>query len=172
MRADREAIALLDRLGLDQPPIPVEDIAAKLGAILMRDDFSDDDVSGLLIREGDEQVIGVNKRHSRARQRFTIAHEIGHLLLHAGKPVILDRARVNFRDAVSSMATDYDEIQANAFAAELLMPRDMVMAESRRLASEHAAEDEDALLQILADRFEVSAEAMNFRLINLGIIWR
>jgi len=172
MRADREAIALLDRLGLDQPPIPVEDIAAKLGAIVMRDDFSDDDVSGLLIRESDEQVIGVNKTHSSTRQRFTIAHEIGHLLLHAGKPVILDRARVNFRDAVSGMATDNDEIQANAFAAELLMPRDMVMAESRRLALEHPVEDEDALLQILADRFEVSAEAMNFRLINLGIIWR
>lgn len=171
-RADREAIALIRRLGLDEPPISVNFAAERLGATVVREDFSNDDVSGVLIRDDGDTVIGVNKHHARTRQRFTIAHELGHLLLHAGKPVILDKARVNFRDATSAMASDRDEIQANAFAAELLMPRELVVQHARIIADQYPDAHEDVLVGKLAELFDVSTDAMNFRLINLGIIWR
>ena len=61
------------------------------------------------------------------RQRFTIAHELGHRALHPGRELILDvPVRVNLRDKTSSMASDIEEIEANAFAATLLMPEQMI----------------------------------------------
>ncbi|USK87293.1 ImmA/IrrE family metallo-endopeptidase [Peribacillus asahii] len=53
--------------------------------------------------------ISVNKNHSRQRQRFTIAHELGHFLLHKGTAIHVDRNfRVNFRNGASSQATDLE----------------------------------------------------------------
>jgi Zn-dependent peptidase ImmA (M78 family) len=73
---------------------------------------------------------------------------------------------VNFRDHVSSLATDREEIEANRFAAALLMPdhmvRSWVMHESFQTAQE--------LVERLAKSFKVSKAAVNFRLVNLGLI--
>jgi Zn-dependent peptidase ImmA (M78 family) len=64
-------------------------------------------------------------------QRFTIAHELGHLLLHDGIEVRVDKHfRVNLRSSESSKAEDVEEI---AFAAELLMPRDFLLRDARKL---------------------------------------
>jgi len=125
------------------------------------------DMSGMLVREQERVVIGVNKDHSPARQRFTIAHELGHLHLHKGRSTIIDSdVRVNFRDKVSSLATDREEIEANRFAAALLMPdhmvRSWVVSESFQTALE--------LVEGLANSFGVSKVAVNFRLVNLGLI--
>lgn len=169
-RADRAAAALLNELDITVPPIPVEDVARHIGAEVVEEDFADDeDISGLAIRDGERRIIGVNKQHAPARKRFTIAHEIGHLLLHTGRPVIMDRTFVSYRDRVSGLATDTDEMQANAFAAELLMPRAMVLDEVRRLTYESGRSDAD-LTKALAKRFKVSEDAMRYRLTNLGVI--
>ncbi|WP_301176672.1 ImmA/IrrE family metallo-endopeptidase [Actinomadura geliboluensis] len=45
-----------------------------------------DDVSGMLVREPTRTVIGINQGHAATRQRFPVAHEIGHLQLHKGSP--------------------------------------------------------------------------------------
>ncbi len=114
-------------------------------------------------------VIGVNSAHSLTRRRFTVAHELGHLRLHPGRPLILDApARVNFRDHIASLATDREEIEANAFAAALLMPERLVLEAVGRLltAGQHTPEK---LAQLLAEEFQVSEAAMSYRLINLGI---
>jgi Zn-dependent peptidase ImmA (M78 family) len=56
-------------------------------------------VSGILFRDGEHHVIGVNSAHPLARQRFTIAHELGHRALHPGRELILDvPVRVNLMD--------------------------------------------------------------------------
>ncbi|MGW1786468.1 ImmA/IrrE family metallo-endopeptidase [Streptomyces sp. NPDC002143] len=69
----------------------------------------------------------VNQTHSHERRRFTVAHELAHLRLHRGRPLILDTdTRVNYRNTVSSMATDREEIEANRFAAALLAPETLV----------------------------------------------
>ncbi len=64
---------------------------------------------------------------STVRQRFTIAHELGHFFLHrASSTVFVDAAPIFFRDESSSNGSQREEIEANAFAAELLMPEDAI----------------------------------------------
>src|SRR5690606_34680315 len=101
---------------------PVVDIAAAENVLVVQEPFRDDEVSGVLLREPNRTTIIVNARNAPARQRFTIAHEIGHYKLHRGAVYLDGRTRVNLRDGLSSTATDREEIEANAFAAALLMP--------------------------------------------------
>jgi Zn-dependent peptidase ImmA (M78 family) len=166
-RPEVEAQRLLADLGLDRPPIDASHVTAGLGLRVIEERM-DRSISGLLYRDDDAVIIGVNANHPPRRQRFTVAHEVGHYLLHKGRPVVVDHVRMNFRDANSSTATDIEEIQANAFAAELLMPRGAVLAETKRLS---AVEDatEAGVLRDLADAFDVSEQAMEYRLINLGL---
>lgn len=126
-----------------------------------------EDVSGVLFSDGARAVIGVNWSHHPNRQRFTIAHELGHHLLHKGGTFIDRGIAVRFRDERSGSGTDEEEKQANAFAAALLMPADWI----RRDFDEHPfnVEDEDALKQF-ADRYRVSPLAMSIRLQNLELI--
>jgi Zn-dependent peptidase ImmA (M78 family) len=161
-----EAAALIARLKITTPPIPVHELAALLGAQIVEERL-DKDMSGLLFRQPGRIVIGLNETHPPVRQRFTIAHELGHLVLHPGTNVFLDR-RVNFRDQTSSLAVDRDEIQANSFAAELLMPAEMVLAECQR-ASNLGTLMTSGFVADLATIFDVSSEAMGHRLTNLGI---
>ena len=151
--------------------MPVEDLARQLGAKLSRDPF-DGETSGMLYRAGGDIVIGINGRQSKQRQRFTIAHELGHLLLHRGRPMIIDKhVRINWRDETSSLATDQEEIQANWFAAELLMPRAAVQSELEQLVPQYGTRDVRKLVRVMATRFDVSEQAMSIRLSNLGIAW-
>lgn len=78
----KEANKLLNRLGIEAIPTPVEKIAGLLGAKIVRQS-SDDDLSGMIYLNSTGIVIGVNESHHENRQRFTIAHELGHLVMHA-----------------------------------------------------------------------------------------
>ena len=69
--------------------------------------------------------------------------------------------RINRRDEVSSQATDVEEIEANRFAAELLMPYDMIIDDLTRSALD--IEDEAALKE-LSERYRVSLQALTLRL--------
>ncbi|WP_246763637.1 ImmA/IrrE family metallo-endopeptidase [Rhizobium sp. 007] len=105
-------------------------------------------------------IIGVNSEQSKQRQRFTIAHEFGHYLLHEGLGAHVDREyRINFRDATSSQASSVLEIEANFFAANLLMPEDFLEADDAELAI-----DDDVQVAKLASRYGVSRHAMSLRL--------
>ena len=117
---------------MGEVPTPIEAVAAKRGAQVVRERL-DRDVSGLLFRDDESVMIGVNDLHAPRRQRFTIAHEVGHLEMHKGRPLVLDHVRINMRDATSSTATDVEEIEANQFAAAILMPSDLVIREAKRL---------------------------------------
>ncbi|WP_406442505.1 ImmA/IrrE family metallo-endopeptidase [Streptomyces sp. NBC_00631] len=165
-RADAAAKALLEKFSLDKPPIDPYGLAKQLGATVVPQNLASD-VSGMLLRNDGQQVIGINQTHTKNRRKFTVAHELGHLLLHRGRPLILDSdLRINYRDSVSSMATDREEIEANRFAAALLAPEAMVRASAARVSAPSA----DDLVDALAREFEISAQAMSFRLMNLGII--
>jgi Zn-dependent peptidase ImmA (M78 family) len=164
--AERQARAVLAETHSDTLPIPVHAIAEKLGAKIQFEPMPDE-ISGLLYRDEDETpIVGVNSSHSNTRQRFTIAHEIGHLRLHASETFIDGIIK---RDQRSERAVDPKEIQANGFAAELLMPAHMVLAEVRRLIDEKGPQEARTLAPKLAARFDVSPSAMEFRLANLGL---
>lgn len=167
-RMEQQARKLLAKYSITRAPIPVEQIAVAEGAQVVRSPSSGQE-SGFLLRDGHRTLIGLNSRDTDRRQRFTIAHELGHLQLHEGRPLIVDHSvRVNRRNDISSAATDREEIEANAFAAALLMPQALVMeAVHRHLDRGIVTQDE--LTQQLANEFEVSTQAMSWRLINLNI---
>lgn len=166
-----QAERLLSDCGVTAPPVPVERIAKALGVRVHRVPF-EDDLSGLIFIDGQRPVIGVNSRHHPNRRRFTVAHELGHFVLHkevlAGQ-VHVDRGfRVLMRDANSASGMDGREIEANQFAAELLMPKSFVLAEVRRRRV--AFLDENAPLSAIAKKFQVSEQALQFRMLNLDLV--
>jgi Zn-dependent peptidase ImmA (M78 family) len=167
--AERNAHELLTELGITTIPISVEAVAAGVGARIIEQTM-DAEISGLAYRQADTARIGVNASHHERRRRFTIAHEIGHLRLHPGRPLTVDSSiRVNFRDTVSSQATDNEEIEANAFAAALLMPASVLQKRVAELGDAGRRSRENLIRSLAAD-FDVSTEAMGYRLMNLGII--
>jgi Zn-dependent peptidase ImmA (M78 family) len=166
--AEERAMQVLAEANTGEPPVPVEKLAESLGAQITYTEF-DSDVSGVLYRDNDRVLIGVNSTHAPTRQRFTIAHEIGHLLMHKGRPVVVDRlvrVNVNLRDGTSSK----EEIDANAFAAELLMPRKLIASEIDRFLKRTRRVVPQELVDELSATFRVSPEAMSYRLENLGIL--
>ena len=173
-KAEDRAAAVLRKYEIEHPPIPVEDIADWEGALIVRNNF-DGTESGFTLRDGNRIIIGVNTRTSRKRQRFTIAHEIGHVVLHQS-PLIVDHSvRMDWRDDVSSLGTEKQEIEANAFGAALLMPQEMVLASAKQYSlrapgSLAGTTWREQLISELAREFDVSTDAMGFRLINLGVL--
>src|SRR5437764_12493286 len=78
----RETVArLLQESQVKTPPVPVERLAKKEGILLCPLPGSDE-ISGALIRKQGRAIIAVNPAHHENRQRFTIAHELGHYFLH------------------------------------------------------------------------------------------
>src|ERR1019366_10729663 len=159
---EEEARKLLQSNGISRPPVPVENLARAL-EIDVRYSPGKQDVSGALIRDGSSVVIAVNSAQHENRQRFTIAHEIGHFLLHKGTEVHFDDDfQVNYRNAVSSEATNVDEIEANRFAAALLMPEEFLRRDLLRLKPNDKTIDN--AIHSLAVRYKVSTRAMELRL--------
>lgn len=167
-RVADKAYALLKMQGITAPPINPVNIAKNLGISVEKAPFSDD-LSGVLMRERGHAIIALNKAHPRLRQRFTVAHELGHFALNHQGDMFVDHKVLNKRDGRSKIAIDPQEIEANAFAAALLMPESMVLDAVIAIAGNDTPERND-LIKSLAKTFEVSAQAMEFRLVNLGLI--
>lgn len=174
-RAWKKAQEVLGEEHVRSPRVPIERIARKYARLIEAE--MDQDISGMLVPpenpiEGHRWTIVVNKTHPRTRKRFTIAHELGHLLLHDFKAPHADRGyKIRFRNQRSSDGSVVEEIEANQFAAELLMPRAMVLERLSKMGLEYAPVDEDdassSAISELADQFEVSKAALSIRLSNL-----
>jgi Zn-dependent peptidase ImmA (M78 family) len=166
----KAASDLLARCSITAPPVDVEVIADHLQVKLLHE-LGPSDVSGFLTVKGGRAAIGVNSEHSETRQRFTIAHELGHLVLHreAFEKPHVDKFETIFRDSQSSSGEDRLEVEANLFAAELLMP-ETLLSESVRRQSRPFDIVEDADLKTLAAEYGVSPQALLIRLGSLKLI--
>lgn len=171
-RAIREAERVLQQNNVKSAPVKVERIASQFAHVVKQS--LDSDISGMLVplpQPVDERkwAIVVNKAHSEVRQRFTIAHELGHLLLHGYKSAHADRAfKVRLRDSQSSEGSVLEEIEANRFAAELLMPASLLRGKLANHPFEYApAESSDRHVTSLAKEFNVSTQALQIRLSTL-----
>jgi Zn-dependent peptidase ImmA (M78 family) len=166
--ARKKARELLAEAKVKLPPVPVEQLAIFKGADVHYEPFSGE-LSGMVHRQSSgKHLIGVNALHSATRQRFTIAHELGHLILHQNEQFHVDEnSPIGFRTPLSSQATDSDEIEANQFAAELLMPVYLLNAEIAKIPANTGTED---AVEMLAKVFGVSEQAMTFRLSGLGVL--
>lgn len=156
---------LLEQNGVRRPPVPVDKIAKKLRVLLCTMP-ADDEISGAIIRKSGRIIIAVNPAHHIHRQRFTIAHELGHFFFHEGMEQHVDENfRVAWRNADSSRAVNWLEIEANRFAAELLMPTRFLERDLNSLDK-----IDKRTVALLAQKYVVSAEAMKIRLSQLGIL--
>jgi len=140
-------------------PVPVNPfvIAERLG-IKAYSASLDQNVSGMLIKKpGEDPEIYVHASDSPNRQRFTCAHELGHYVKRSATGDV-EWEYVEHRDLLTSQGTNPEEIYANQFAASLLMPREKIEELHKTLGA-----------VALAYEFGVSADAMHFRLVNLGL---
>ena len=134
-------------------PVPVLDIAHEMGIKVYKSKGWPDYISGLIRMDPERggssgYALYTNAKHPKTRRRFTIAHELGHYVLH--------------RDEIGEGITDDAlyrsrlggplERQANRFAANLLMPRDLIV--------EAINQGVDSV-EKLAEKFEVSRSAMS-----------
>lgn len=162
--ARQEAAKIIDDLGISSAPVRIEKILKSKNIILQYAPLGPE-LSGMAYIKDGIGIIGVNALHHPNRQRFSIAHELGHHILHSSTlraGVHVDKEfRVLLRDTVTSLGIDPLEIEANAFASEILMPQ-RFLADALSVAGLDI-EDEEGV-NALAKKFRVSASAIRVRL--------
>lgn len=133
----------------------IKELISSFEDIEIKYDAMDIAKSGSLSCIDGKWIMCINSSHNPKRQRFTMAHELGHYILHKGK-------NIEFVDTTFFRSDEMDSIEynANEFASRLLMPEDKL----RKLI------DEDRIKNIgeLASIFDVSSAAMKYRVISLG----
>jgi len=140
---------LLKQLGIKTPPVALAPIIrflkTKYPNLCVDSLDLDEGLSGVQVTTSEEYSILYNKDHHIHRKRFTISHEVGHFLLN----------HTNYQTGDFDLISKDDrEIEANQFAAELLMPLDLL---KKTVDFNSKAKD-------LALKFWVSEDAMNWRL--------
>lgn len=116
-------------------------------------------VEGVCTQVDDKPMLWVNAHDYVPRSRFTLAHEFGHLRCGHDASLIIERFTT-----MLGRETSNTEVQANAFAAELLVPKEAVVQflDGRKPTLERAVE--------LAVLYRVSAHVAAFRFTSLGLI--
>ena len=165
MSSATDAKNLLARLGITDVPTPLEKIASSLGLTIVKDKSFEDSISGVFVPE--KMAIIVNASHPEVRQRFTIAHEIGHFILHYDPnnlDLFVDKSLAFYRNRKTSEGLDDNEKAANKFAAELLMPEEILR---KRVDTYGVDLFDDFAVSRLAKAFNVSEQAMTLKLQSL-----
>jgi Zn-dependent peptidase ImmA (M78 family) len=153
----RTAQAALERYWDRQLPIDPVRIARAAGAVVRTDNSMRLlDLSGSFDAQDEVQTICYNPDDSEVRQRFTVAHELGHMLLRHG-PSFKDSA-IHFSSGIQSIK----EREANSFAMELLMPKEVL----DWLVYKEKVHDVEAM----AVKLKVSGAALHYRLVDLGYL--
>ena len=118
-------------------PVDVGAIARELGIDVLADDTLPDTVSGAITKDKDGFFITVNAKHHPRRQRFTVAHELAHYILHQSQigDGIQDSAL--YRSHLSNSS----EVAANKLAADILMPLDLVQRVADQLGDTAPVEE-------------------------------
>ncbi|KPN73913.1 ImmA/IrrE family metallo-endopeptidase [Neisseria sp. 74A18] len=158
MRPAKFARDVLDKYWGFNIPVNVEQIARNMGVVVRYARYlgsMEDDISGSFDIINGQPICMVRSTDALVRQRFTLAHELGHFVLNHGKAFRDNAANFN------SYTTDYREYEANQFAAELLMPESAI---------DYFVRQSNFTVGELAKKFNVSGAAMEFRLNNLGYL--
>lgn len=137
-------------------PIDLERIANLNGINLKYVELPNDVCGEIIVNATQAPLILINALHPTTHQRFTLAHELGHFFLEHGS-----RHRKDTNQSFN-LSGNPIEVQANYFAASLLMPTEFI----------NFAINEVKIYSIskLAQEFRVSVSAMTYRLKGLGII--
>lgn len=154
----RRAVQVLTMVGVDTPPVDVHRIAEELGFEVISFDFPKS-IAGVTFIEQGVKSIGVNAKDPPTRQRFSIAHELGHYL-HGHEA--FDDSKVHVEENRGLLNShNRQEQEANEFAAELLMPLFL-------LRQDITGPDLD--VSELAQRYQVSEQAMWIQLFDQKLV--
>lgn len=162
---EKRAREVLRRHGLETLPVDPVVLANREGIKLYNARFSEEELVGMIARRGGDVTLLVKQSDPPARKRFTIAHELGHYFLHLNGQdgQFVDGEANLFRrtpaPAEETTPQRRQEIQANLFAAALLMPEELVRQQWPLLRS----------VEEMAKLFNVSVPAMGFRIDQLGL---
>ncbi len=153
---------LQKKFNLETVPVDVKKIAQEMNIVIEEANFENENISGYLKRKSKEgnPLIVVRTQDLENRKRFTIAHELGHYILHKDDSVLVD-GNLIFRDIISSTASDIKEIQANQFASELLMPTVLLLEDIEKKMKLKI--DLFQIIKELAYQYGVSNEAMTIK---------
>lgn len=155
-KAIKEADQVLRDNFAIEPPIHIDEIAKNYGLKIVEADFGvySNSVAGLINPK--DNTIYVNKQDSSTRKAFTIAHELGHFLLHntilneEGK----EKYKVLYRKPLGELNSDPVEQEANCFAANLLVPSSLLV------------KYKNSDINTIAKIFGVSPEVIGYRMKN------
>lgn len=150
------AKALLKASGVKDAPVILNEVIKSLKSefnltVRGTKEHFPPEIFAITYTDEDGTIIGYNENTTVTRQRFSVAHEIGHLKMghtHGQSSIDLD-------------SKDGDEVEANAFATELLMPQAFLTRDIKA-----GMKDPEAL----AKAYKVSPEAMWWRLMSTGLI--
>ncbi len=138
------------------PPINPQKAASLYGIKIKKGNFTNKDISGFYKKE--DKSIYISKEDSLRRQVFTIAHELGHYILHSeikNEEILYRKNMIEF-----GISMENDESEANWFAVSLLMPKNLSIKVWNKLKDVSA----------IADLFGVSYMTAYWRLFNLGLL--
>src|SRR5260221_8389712 len=100
-RIESEVVDILGKFNITKAPVPVEKIALKMNLSVTPADLGPGVYGALMISDG-KGSIGVNQMECKVRRRFTIAHELGHYILHRTSQNLFIEKKVFMRDEGSS----------------------------------------------------------------------
>lgn len=151
-------------------PVNIEAMIRSFDIELDKNSNLPEGVLGEISKDGDRYKISIKKTDHYYRKRFTMAHELGHFVLHKDKigNGIDDSENYRTLRRTNSAVGVLEEKEANSFAANILMPEDLVVqyAKERGVFVGNDNEQEEALQEI-ATAFQVSKAAMEIRINGL-----
>lgn len=173
---EKLADEVLRKCGALSVPVDLHRVCDQLG-VKVHYEKLEEKVSGVLMIKGSEKHALINLEHHPNRQRFSLAHELGHLVLHDCRQDrlfidttmrVYQRVGASSDEAYSngdSLTTPAEEREANRFASALLMPEALVRSHAIQLDLE-----EETDVALLARTFSVSDQAMSIRLQKLHLL--
>lgn len=153
--ARKLARALIKQVGFKSPPVSLWKIIVHLKLeskfdVQPVEDFGEN-ISGVIVVIDDSTIIGFNKKQHWHRRRFTIAHEIGHFKMGS-----------MHNDLMAALTSNNPaEIEANQFAAELLIPYQFLKTDFQNSTKS---------IDELSMKYRVSKEAMGWRISKSGLL--
>ncbi len=150
-----KAQSILKMAHIAQAPIDVQVVAEKLGFKVIPFAFPNQR-KGMVVIQEDIKAIGINEKHPKTLQRYTVAHELGHYL----------NGHAHYENQFIDDETKYydhqfqQEREADLFAAELLMPKDFLEKDLAQLGLD---------IPKLLEKYEVSEQALWIRLTSLNL---
>jgi len=160
-KATIEVQKLFDECGITDPlEIPIETIVSSKNLLLKEEKL--DGCEGRIIMKGDSGIITINSNiESIIKKRFAIAHELGHFILHRNKNIVFNDNEEVFLNWYQEKFSK-EEIEANEFAAEFLMPTSLFQKECS------GKKFGPNIIDSLANRFQVSKTAAILRFVKCG----